>query len=141
MSINLRQKAITMKSGTTYYVLRNTETEPVDIEDFYDEMTAESTVTRHDVKGVVSALQEWVIRYLKEGYSVRMGDLGSFRVTLKSNGQSNEDDVTANDIEAVRVQFTPSSIVKAAFQLGGSSQQVKFVRLNDDDDDEEDEEE
>ena len=129
MSISLKKKSITIDEQEKY-VLRNVECDPMEYEEFVDELSAESTVTRHDVKGVVSALQEWVVRYLKAGYSVRLGDLGSFHVTLKSTGQASEDAVTADTITAVRVQFTPSSMMEEAFALG-AAQDVKLVTLTD----------
>ena len=130
MSISLHKKTISV-GGTTYYVLRNTSCDPVDLEALYDLMAEESTVTRHDVKAVVSALQRWIIYYLKEGYSVRLGDLGSFRTTLSGSGTEEADELSDDNIEYVRVQFTPSAIMEQAF-LTGSGSELKFVTLSDD---------
>ena len=45
-----------------------------------------STVSSADVKAVLDALQYEVIEALENGNSVRLGDLGSFRLTMKSQG-------------------------------------------------------
>ena len=41
------------------------------------------TVTEHDVKAVLSALQMSIAKHITDGSSVRFGDLGSFRLTIK----------------------------------------------------------
>ena len=41
------------------------------------------TVTEHDVKAVLSALQMSIAKHITDGNSVRFGDLGSFRLTIK----------------------------------------------------------
>lgn len=123
--IDLKECAITVDNATRY-VLRNVGTEVADYEDFVDEMVAESTVTRHDVKAVVSALEEFICRALVNGYSVRLGDLGSFRTTVKSEGQETAEAVTADTITAVRVQFTAGSLLKEYLQVAGSAKSVKL---------------
>lgn len=41
-----------------------------------------------DVKAVLDALQYEVIDALQNGNSVRLGDLGSFRLSIKANGSN-----------------------------------------------------
>ena len=48
------------------------------------------TLTRVDVKAVLVALEEVIIEQLKMGNSVRFGDLGSFRPTLKTRRWDDE---------------------------------------------------
>ena len=99
---------------------------PVKRNTFYDEISQESTVTRHDVKAAVSALEAQVIKYLKEGYSVRLGDLGSFHLTCKGKGELTPDLVTHKDILRLRVQFTPSATMEAAFKIINNPN-IKFL--------------
>ena len=44
---------------------------------------------------------------LAEGNIVELGDFGTFRVSVSSDGQENAEDVTARHITDVRVIFTP----------------------------------
>lgn len=99
---------------------------PVKRNSFYDEIADESTVTKHDVKAAVSALEAQVIKYLREGYSVRLGDLGSFHLTCKGKGEPTADLVTHKDILCLRVQFTPSATMEAAFKIADNPN-VKFL--------------
>jgi predicted histone-like DNA-binding protein len=109
----------------SYYPSISKQT-PVKRDAFFDEITHESTLTKHDVKAAVSALEAQVIKYLEEGYSVRLGDLGSFHLTCKGKGEATEDKVTTKDILRLRVQFTPSAVMEAAFKVKDNSD-VKFL--------------
>lgn len=70
-----------------------------------------STVSSADVKAVLDALQYEVIEALENGNSVRLGDLGSFRLTIKSQGVETVAEAKkkgAQLIKKVNVQFTKS---------------------------------
>ncbi|MDY4030279.1 MAG: DNA-binding protein, partial [Alloprevotella sp.] len=79
------------------------------------------TVTEHDVKAVLSALQEQVIYSLSDGHSVRLGDLGSFRPTLSVYTFDTPEEVTAAGIKHVRTRFTPGTRLVAAMRTGAGS--------------------
>lgn len=77
-----------------------------------------STVSSADVKAVLDALQSEVIDALQNGNSVRLGDLGSFRLTIKANGTDTAAEAKAkgaNLIKEVSVQFTKSATMRDAF--------------------------
>ena len=124
--INLKECEISV-AGQTRYVLRNVETEPVDYENFVDTMVEERTVTRHDIKGVVSALEEFIARALVDGYSVRLGELGAFRTTVTSTKEDSADNVTADSINSLRVQFTAGSLLKNYLRVDSRAASVKFT--------------
>lgn len=96
--------------------------EPKNVEDFYESISQESTITRHDVKAVVSALEEGIIRHLQDGYSVRLGDLGSFHVTLSTTASTSAKEVSKKNITAVKVQFTPSASLHSGMSLNNSTE-------------------
>ena len=99
---------------------------PVKRNSFYDDIANESTMTKHDLKAGVSALEAQLIKYLKEGYSVRLGDLGSFHLTCKSKGAATADLVTAKNILRIHVKFTPSAQMETAMKVD-SNPDVKFL--------------
>lgn len=94
-----------------------------------ENISRECTVTVHDVKAVLSSLQEQIILALQAGNSVRFGDLGSFRATLTSEGADNKDDFKKSNIKGVRVRFTKSAAMRSAFAL--SNKDVKLVNADD----------
>lgn len=71
-----------------------------------------SMATRGDVMGVLTSLVDEIIESLEEGNSVRMGDLGSMRVSLSSTGETDASNVSANNIRKSRIVFTPSVMIK-----------------------------
>jgi len=66
-----------------------------------------STVSGADIRGVLYALLDVVPEEMADGNIVRMGDLGSFRVSISSEGHATEDEVTSNSITEGRVIFSP----------------------------------
>lgn len=112
-----------LTNGREVYYLSKEASEVVDYEDLVSEMESESTVTRHDIKAVVSALEEWLVRFMLEGYSVRLGDLGTFRCSVQSEAQASAEAVTASTIRGVKVKFDPSArlrraVGEARFEMG-----------------------
>lgn len=78
-----------------------------------------STVSSPDVKAVLDALQTEVIDALQNGNTVRLGDLGSFRLTIKAGGVTTAAAAKKDGaalIKAVNVQFTKSAVMREAFK-------------------------
>ena len=93
----------------------------VGIDQIVDAIQAECTVHRADVLAVLATLEEQVISNLQAGNSVRLGQLGSFHVTLKSRPSEAEDEVTSENIKAVMVRFRKSRRMQGQFQLTNPS--------------------
>ena len=81
----------------------------------------------------IRQLRKMVVAQLFNGNSVKLGNWGSFSVSLKTTGADSKADVSAKNIEQVNIRFTPGSELKADLQ------KAKFTWINkDSDDDEED---
>ena len=83
-----------------------------------------STVTRADILAVLSDLEEVIYSELRAGRGVKLGDLGSFRPTLKSEGVEQAKDFDQNNIRKVNVVFIPSTNMK--YQLSKKNPFVQF---------------
>lgn len=70
------------------------------------------TVSGPDVKAVLDALQIVVLDSLRNGCSVRLGDLGSFRPTLISDAEDEAAAVSAASVKYARCVFTPSAYIR-----------------------------
>lgn len=70
------------------------------------------TVTRHDAKAVLSALQEVISEYIAMGCSVHLEDLGYFRLELRGKGAARHDDFTPQLITNTFLRFLPSEGLK-----------------------------
>jgi predicted histone-like DNA-binding protein len=66
-----------------------------------------STVSSVDTAAVLEAFLNVVPEKLVEGNIVELGDFGTFRVSVSSEGQEQAEAVSARNITDVRVIFTP----------------------------------
>ena len=99
---------------------------PIGLNDIAEQIEKQSTVSLADIKGVLDALQEVTLEAIRDGYSVRLGDLGSFRPTLRAaQTRENAEDVTAADIKDVRVRYTPSVALTRRLQLRNVQLNIK----------------
>ena len=71
-----------------------------------------STVSSVDTAAVLEAFLNVVPDKLVEGNIVELGDFGTFRVSVSSDGEAIAGDVTARNITDVRVLFTPGKRFK-----------------------------
>ena len=70
------------------------------------------TVSGADIRAVLYAMVDVAIDNLGESNIVRLGDLGSLRASLSSDGKDSEKEVDANAIRKASVVFTPGSRIK-----------------------------
>ena len=85
------------------------------------------TLASADVKAVVDALEVEIIDSLRQGRSVRLGDLGSFRPTLRcSAGVGLPELAGLGQIKRVHVVFHPSSRIRRALSVKDHA--VSFVQ-------------
>lgn len=80
-------------------------------------ITDRCTVTRSDCVAVIDALLVTAIDALKAGEIVRLGDLGSLRVSLSSKGVESEDKFTPAMITKGRIIFVPGKELKEAAKV------------------------
>ncbi|MCD4698810.1 MAG: hypothetical protein K8S16_21470 [Bacteroidales bacterium] len=58
-------------------------------------------------------MEKLIPKYVAEGYLVKLGDLGSFRLSVKSEGKEADKDISFNAIKGVKLIFTPGRDMKA----------------------------
>ncbi|MDR2260906.1 MAG: HU family DNA-binding protein [Azoarcus sp.] len=94
----------------------------VDLKDIARDIEKQTSVTRADISAVLISLAETLPNYLKNGQSVRFGDLGIFRVSISSEGAARPEELSARDVKSVRIVFTPGvelkdSLGKVSFEI------------------------
>ena len=124
----IKYKAIQRKSPkngrVAWYAAVDNE-KSVDVNVIADAIQAECTVHRADILAVLAGLEEQIVSQLLAGNSVRLGQLGSFHLTLKSRPSETENEVTSENIKAVMVRFRKSGRMQGHFQL--TNPNVKFL--------------
>lgn len=75
------------------------------------------TVSGADIRAVLYALVEVAAENLKRGTIVRLGDLGSLRISLSSDGAESAEKFNVKFIKKNRVIFTPGMRIKSLLEL------------------------
>lgn len=83
-----------------------------DIDEICLLIAARSTVSSADVKAVLDNLNFVIDFQLKSGRIVKMGELGSFRLSIGSKGVANREDFSQSLLKAPRIVFTPGNALK-----------------------------
>ena len=79
-------------------------------------IASKSFLARGAVINVIENMVDEIPRYLIEGYSVNLNNIGTLRLSLSSEGVENPSDFTAANIKNMRVVFTPSPELKKTLQ-------------------------
>jgi len=82
------------------------------LKDLAKQIAMLSTVSRTDCVAVLTGLLEVVPLELLKGNIIRLGDLGSLRVTLSSEGAESEEDFSSSLIKNANVRFLPGQELK-----------------------------
>lgn len=78
--------------------------------DFLSLLEKRSSMSSADVKSFLDALEFELMHRLANGISIRLGDLGSFRATIRSVGAVSKKDYDQRKyIKGVNVRFRPSA--------------------------------
>lgn len=112
-----------------YYIGLDQQT-PMRREVFLDGVEKRSTLSSADCKGAVDAIEYEIKQALLNGNTVRLGDLGSFSLTVTSEGQDTKAAVSANNIKRVRVKFFPSVTLMRDLQPAWNKGKATFVRTD-----------
>ncbi|MBN2164800.1 MAG: HU family DNA-binding protein [Marinilabiliaceae bacterium] len=80
------------------------------------EISGRSSLTRGDVSNVIENLIDELPKYLAMGKSVNLGDFGTFRLSLSSDGASSEKEFNAGMIRGAKVIFTPGKELKKVIE-------------------------
>ena len=83
-----------------------------DIEELTESIEKISTVSGADIRAVLYALTDVVPTMLADGKSVKLGEIGNFRVSISSEGKSSADEVNANCVKKSKIIFTPGKKLK-----------------------------
>jgi len=73
-----------------------------------------SSFSEGDLMGILVTILKIIPDSLSDGKIVRLGDLGSLRVAISSDGSDDEKKVTANNIRSASITFTPGKDLKDA---------------------------
>ena len=86
------------------------------LEDLTERIEEICTAHGADVRAVVYAMVRVLSDALEDGKIVRLGDLGSMRVSFSSVGEDSEEKVSAHSIKGARTIFRPGKRLKKSLK-------------------------
>lgn len=86
----------------------------ISLEDLATDISHASSINEADVVAVLYSLVREIPRNISQGYIVRLGGLGSFRLGTGSLGSELAEDVTAANIHRKRVLFHNGARIRKA---------------------------
>ena len=85
------------------------------LDDIARDISGRSSLTRGDISNVLYNFIDCLPHYLRDGFSIQLGEFGSMRLTLSSEGAATEKAFKTETIKP-RVTFTPGVELKAALR-------------------------
>ena len=127
-----RRKNVSQEdSQVLYYVRQKSGTVRVmDVNKLADAIEANSSLTAGDVKHAIEAFVEQLRLSLTQGDTVKIDGLGTFHITLSSEGTEKEKDCTVRCIRKVNVRFVADKalhLVNTSHTTTRSENNVDFV--------------
>ncbi len=99
------------QSPKKYYSLAKS-TGAVSLRQLAEQIAARSTVSTIDTMAVLEGLVTVLPQNIADGKTIKLGDLGYFRLSLHSNGSDTAEEVTVQNIKSNHLLFRPGKEVK-----------------------------
>ena len=123
MSLRYKKKKIVLRldkeNPVEKYVAANVLVGSIGYAKLCSEVNQRTGIHRSIVDVVLAGAQDTMIAYLEEGFSVKLGEFGSFRPAINAEGQDDEKEVTASSIIRRRIAFTPGSKFQSMLSNAG----------------------
>ena len=95
----------------------------VTLDEISDDIEENCTATSSDIQAVVDAIRKRIIRHLKEAKIIRLGSLGSLRLSMSSSGAESEDKFSTSLIKSARIIYVPGTKLQEMLKV------LKFQQL------------
>ena len=79
------------------------------------DIAGRSSLTHGDIENVLSNFMDCLPHYLRDGFSVQLGEFGTLRISLSSKGAATAKDFNTGNIKP-RIIFTPGVALKKRLQ-------------------------
>ena len=115
MRIKLQKKKNPQKRTEEKYYANPVNLGKKSLHDIAHDIAGRSSLTRGDIENVLANFIDCLPHYLRDGFSVQLGEFGTMRLTLSSEGAATEKAFKTEKIKP-RVTFTPGVDLKAALR-------------------------
>ena len=115
MKIKMVQRKNPQKKSEVKYYASPVNAGKKNLRDIARDIAGRSSLTRGDIENVLSNFMDCLPHYLRDGFSVQLGEFGTMRLTLSSEGAATEKAFKTETIKP-RVTFTPGVELKVALR-------------------------
>ena len=115
MKIKMVQRKNPQKKSEVKYYASPVNAGKKTLRDIAHDIAGRSSLTRGDIENVLANFMDCLPHYLRDGFSVQLGEFGTMRLTLSSEGATTEKAFKTETIKP-RVTFTPGVELKAALR-------------------------
>lgn len=84
----------------------------VDLRTLIEDIAERNTLQTPDVFAVLESFLQMSVRYLSDGRTIDMGQLGYFSATISSHGEETPEEVDRQSIKKLNVNFRGSTLLK-----------------------------
>ncbi len=96
----------------------------VSIREMAERIQSTCTVTKADVYAVLVVLEDVIVEALQNGEIVRLGELGTFQLSLSGKGAVTEEDYNTSLIKRAKINFRPG------LTLAGMLGKLQFSKVD-----------
>lgn len=109
----MRKNPLDKDAAPKYYPVQKT-IKLIDETTVAEQIADETTLNPAEALMVIRQLRKVLLRELMNSNSVKLGNWGSFGITLSTEGADNRESVKATHVKKVNVRFTPGTEMKEA---------------------------
>lgn len=110
-----RRNPQNLKEPMKWYPVQNT-VKMVEESEVAELIADETTLNPMEAQMAVRQLRKIVQRLLLDGKSVRLGNWGSFNISISSEGAATKKELTVRNIKSVNINFQAGEELRAAMQ-------------------------
>ncbi|MGV9003655.1 HU family DNA-binding protein [Flavobacterium sp.] len=110
------KKSPTDASAPMLYYPRVIKKGEVDLEQLSDEISAATSLSQGDCYAAVISLTKMMQNHLELGEIVRLGQLGSFQISVKGIGTTTAEAVAPKSVKSASIIFRPGKRLKLMLQ-------------------------
>ena len=93
------------------YYMKAHATEFIGVTEISRRIEKECTVTRADVMAVLTALEDVIADAISQGQVIKLGELGTFKLSISSKGAEDENSVNGSLVTGQRILFRPGAVI------------------------------
>ena len=116
MKIKLQKKKNPQKRTEEKFYANPVNLGKKTLRDIAHDIAGRSSLTRGDIENVLANFMDCLPHYLRDGFSVQLGEFGTMRLTLSSEGAATEKAFKTETIKP-RVVFTPGRELKSELSV------------------------